>query len=131
MVFGFTTSYPRIGTWVSYCACHGGLAIHDGLFVENTWNFSNIQIPLVVWEGEEQRLSTVLSQCETPIDFFLLFWPTNVFKRLSVMTNIYVIQELERGGKKGGVNWVQLTMPKLKVFSGVLIFIVVKNIPHT
>jgi hypothetical protein len=101
------------------------------LFAENTWNFSNIQIPLVVWEGEEQRLSTVLSQCETPIDFFLLFWPTNVFKRLYVMTNIYVIQELERGGKKGGVNWVQLTMPKLKVFSGVLIFIVVKNIPHT
>jgi hypothetical protein len=47
------------------------------------------------------------------------------------MTNIYAIQELERGGTKGEVNWVQLTMPKLRVFSGVLIFIHVENIPHT
>jgi len=47
------------------------------------------------------------------------------------MTNIYAIQELERGGTKGEVNWVQFTMPQLKVFSGVLISIAVKNIPHT
>jgi hypothetical protein len=42
-----------------------------------------------------------------------------------------LFKELERGGTKGGVNWVQLSMPKLRVFSAVLIFIVVKNIPHT
>jgi len=43
------------------------------LFFKNTWNSSNIQIPLVVWKGKEQRLNTSLSYCETTFDFFLLF----------------------------------------------------------
>jgi hypothetical protein len=43
------------------------------LFLKNTWNSPNIQIPPVVWKGEEQRLNTSLSYCETTFDFFLLF----------------------------------------------------------
>jgi hypothetical protein len=37
------------------------------LFVNNMWNSSNIQIPLVVSKGGEQQLNTFLSQCETPL----------------------------------------------------------------
>jgi hypothetical protein len=56
--------------------------------------------------NKDQGLNTSLPLCETPIDYFLLFWPTNILKRLCVMTNIYATQELEGGGTKGGVNWV-------------------------
>lgn len=66
----------------------------------------NIQIPAVVWECEEQGLSISLPQCETPIDFFLLFWSTNILRRLCVTTSFYAIEELEGGGTKGKVNWV-------------------------
>ncbi len=79
---------------------------YEELFANNMWNSPNIQIPLVVWKGGEQGLSIFLTQWETPLDFFFLFGPTNILKRLCVMTNIYAIQELEGGGAKGRVNWV-------------------------
>jgi hypothetical protein len=31
------------------------------------------------------------------------------------MANVYATQELKGGGTKGSVNWIQLTMVKLKV----------------
>jgi hypothetical protein len=44
-------------------------------FLPKNVELLNIQIPLVVWEGEEQGLNISLPQCKTPIDFFLCFGP--------------------------------------------------------
>ncbi len=73
------------------------------LFVKYMWNSPIIQIFLVVWEGKGWGLNTFLPLCETPISF-LLFWSTNILKRLCVMTNIYATKEIKEGAPKEG--WI-------------------------
>jgi hypothetical protein len=91
---------------------------YEKLFANNMWNSPNTQIPLVVSKGGEQGLSIFLPQYETPPNFFFLFGPTNILKRLCVMNNIYAIQELEGGGAKGRMNWVWFTMHELRFLIG-------------
>ena len=100
-------------------------------FAAEMWNSPASQLPPVEWKGDTAGLKEPLTQCDHPLDFFLLYWPQEILSRIVRMTNLYATTSVEGGGTKGGLGWYPTTTSEILRFFGVLTLMALKKIPHT
>jgi hypothetical protein len=56
------------------------------------------------------------------LQFFVIYWPYNILRDIVIETNRYATEDLGDGKTYGGVDWEPLTVPGLKAFIVVLLY---------
>jgi hypothetical protein len=64
------------------------------------------------------------------LQFFVIYWPYNILRDIVIETNRYATEDLGDGKTYGGVDWEPLTVPGLKAFIVVLLYMGMKHQPN-
>jgi hypothetical protein len=81
-----------------------------------------------VYRGARQQF--FWNTVPTMLQLFEIFWPYNILRDIVVETNRYAMEDLGGGKTYGGVDWEPLTIPSLKAFIAVLLYMGMKRQPN-
>jgi hypothetical protein len=101
------------------------------LFRDSTWKDDHVTHDPEPREFTRARGNNFFwNTIPTMLHLFKIFWLYNILRDIVIETNRYATEDLGGGKTYGGVDWEPLTIPGLKAFIAVLLYIGMKRQPN-
>ena len=112
-------------------ASHVNETSREYLFCDSTWKEEHVAYDPEPMEFTGMHGNNFFwNTFRTILQLIEIFWPHNILRDIVTETNRFATEDLGGGKTYGGVDWEPLTIPGLKVFIAILLYMGMKRQPN-